>query len=309
MPDLGLLYLFPLVFGIVYLLVKLGLQQRIGTAKPFKNKWTNLSYNLSFVSPFKYMISKDEDKIKEKNHKISRAGLENYLDARTLSSLQAGLFFIGLIAFFLVLIGLEPLIRLLIFLVGMSASDTVIPQDLLAIISFVSLILAVVAPLSVELYINQRIKNRQVNLISDLPLLQMFMSLMLRSEATIEDMLYTLTTTETSYQEIFEVAYRKYLRNHEEAFDYLHREFKGTPIIETLILLEGFNDYARMDTIIAIENNQETIIEQTSLAKQKSNQFDNAIAVVSFALPFISVGLLALAPILYMVLDTIQNSI
>ena len=146
-------------------------------------------------------------------------------------------------------------------------------------------------------------------MLSDLPLLQMFISLMLRSEATVEEMFYTLTTTETSYQEIFQVAYRKYLRSHEDAFEYLHEQFDDTPITETLTLLENFNEYARIDTVIAIENNQEQILEQTSQAKQKANQFDGAIAVVSFALPFIGLGLLALAPILHMAIQSITGTI
>lgn len=309
MPNIGNLYLFPLFFGVIYLLVKLALQQRIGNAKPFKNKWTNLVYNLSFVPPFEWFVDKKEDKIKETERKIMRAGLEDYLDARTLSALQAALFFAGIIVFFLLMIGLEPIINLLSFMVGMSGGSEGVPQNILTALRFLSLIVAMTLPISVNVFVNQRIKHRAMRLLSDLPLLQMFISLMLRSDATVEEMFFTLTTTETSYQEIFEVAYRKYLRNHADAFEFLHDEFENTPITETLILLENFNEYARIDTVIAIENNQEQILEETSQAKQKANQFDSAIAVVSFALPFIGLGLLALAPVLYMAVESIQDSI
>lgn len=309
MPDIGILYLLPLIIAIIYLLVRLGLQQRIGNARPFRNKWTNLAYNLSFVAPFEWFVDKKEDKIKEANRKIYRAGLEEYLDARTLSSLTAGLFFIGIVVFFVILVGLEPIIAVLSFLVGMSGGAEGVPPNILMILRFLALIVAVMLPMSVNIMISQRIKHKQMRLLSDLPLLQMFMSLMLRSDATIEEMFFTLTTTETSYQEIFQVAYRKFLRDREDAFDYLHEEFDGTPITETLVLLENFNEYARVDTVVAIENNQEKVLEDTSQAKQKANQFDNAIAVVSFALPFIGAGLLGLAPVIYMVTQTIQDSI
>lgn len=309
MINLGNLYLFPLFFGVIYLLVRLALQQRIGNAKPFDNKWMNLVYNLSFVAPFEWFVDQNENKIKKTEKKIAQAGLENHLDARTLSALQASLFFIGLILFFLFMIGLQPLITLLSFAVGISDGSSTIPPNALTSILFIVLIITMMLPLSVNAVIYQRIKHRRMRLISDLPLLQMFISLMLRSEATVEEMFYTLTTTETSYQEIFQVAYRKYLRSHEDAFEYLHEQFDDTPITETLTLLENFNEYARIDTVIAIENNQEQILEQTSQAKQKANQFDSAIAVVSFALPFIGLGLLALAPVLYMAVQSIQNSI
>lgn len=309
MPDIGHLYLFPLLFGVIYLLIKLALQQRIGSAKPFNNKWTNLVYNLSYVAPFEWFVDQKEDKIKETERKISRAGLDNYLDARTLSALQAALFFIGIAVFAFLMIGLEPIINVLAFLVGMDGGAENIPQNILTSLRFLTLILAMFIPLSVNILISQRIKIKKMRLLSDLPLLQMFISLMLRSDATIEDMFFTLTTTETSYQAIFQVAYRKYLRNHEEAFNYLHEEFQDTPITETLILLQNFNEYARVDTIIAIENNQEKILEDTSQAKQKANQFDGAIAVISFALPFVGLALLGLAPVLYMVVQSIQDSL
>lgn len=309
MPDLGLLYLFPLIFGMVFLLVQLALQQRIGNAKPFANKWSNLLYNLSFVAPFEWFVDKREDEERAMNHKLERADLTHLLDARTQQTLQVALFFIGIVIFALVLIGLEPLLNLFLFLVGMPANAGEGNGQALMIARLSVFLIILLGPISVPFLIGRRIRQRQLYFLKDLPLLQMFITLMLRSDATVEEVLYTLTTTETSYQDIFQVAYRMHLRNKGEAFAYLYEEFEDTPIIHTLEWLESYNEYAKIDTILSIENNQEDVIEATAEAKRKVGQIQGIIAAASFTLPFVALGLLGIAPIIYMVIDTLNNAL
>lgn len=309
MLDIGLLYLFPLVFVILYLLVQLALQQRIGRARPFANKWSNLLYNLSFVAPFEWFVDKREDEEKKINRKISRAGLEGVLDARTQQTLQVSLFFVAIIIFILLMVAMEPLLNTLFFLVGMEGKVGENGGNAMVIIRLGTLLLTMALPVSLTVVMSRKIKQREMALFKDLPMLQMFITLMLRSDATIEEMLYTLTTTETAYQSLFQVAYRKFVRNQSDAFQFLYEAFAGTPIIETLQMLERFNDYAKVDTILAIENNQEQVILDTAEAKRKVNQFKNVTAAISFALPFLALGFLGLGPILYFVLEAMNNAL
>lgn len=308
MPDIGMLYLYPIVFAVLYLLVKLALQQRIGTAKPFHNKWTNLLYNLSFVAPFEWFVDKREDEERKMNRQLEDAGLRHVLDARTQQTMQVALFLVGIVVFVLILIGLEPLLSLLLFLVGMEGNPGENTQ-MMMIARLVIFLVVLGLPISVPFLITRRKKRRQLHFLKDLPLLQMFITLMLRSDATREEVFYTLTTTETSYQGIFQVAYRRYLRNPQEAFDFLYDEFDGTPIVETLSMLERYNEYARIETILSIENNQEDVVDATADAKRKVNQLQGIIATASFALPFLALGLLGIAPIIYMVIDTLNNAL
>lgn len=309
MPDLGHLYLVPLITGMVYLLVKLALQQKMGNEKPFDNKWSNLLYNLSFVAPFSWFVDKREDEERKINHKIMQAGLSHLLNARTQQTLQASLLFLAVFIFALMMSSLESLINLGSFLVGMKAGASSIQPNIMTIIRIVILLICLLLPASVPFVVRHKTHQRNMTFLKDLPMLQMFIGLTLRSDATIEEMLYTLTTTETSYQELFKIAYRKYLRNQKEAFEFLHEEFDGTPIAETIQILESFNEYAKIDTVLAIENNQEQVIEDTTLAKEKANQFGNIMAGISFALPFIGLGLLGIAPIIHMVVQALGNAI
>lgn len=243
------------------------------------------------------------------NRKLERADLTHVLDARTQQTLQVTLFFVGIIIFALVLIGLEPLLDLFLFLVGMptTAGEGSGQGLMIARLSVFALIL--LGPISVPFIVGRHIRQRQLYFLKDLPLLQIFITLMLRSDATVEEVLFTLTTTETSYRDIFQVAYRMYLRNKEEAFDYLYEEFGGTPIVLTLEWLETYNEYAKIDTILSIENNQEDVVEATAEAKRKVGQIQGIIATASFALPFVALGLLGIAPIIYMVVDTLNNAL
>lgn len=310
MIDTGYLYIVPLVLGIVLMLLQLLLNQNLGRKKPFENDYTNLFYNLSEVAPFRWFVEEDPRHIKalKLNHLIKEASMEKVLDYRSATAMQFVLLFGGIAAFLMINLSLTPLISMLAFLFNLD------PQAMLEDISTLNMIRVAVVfvtlspGLIIKPYLKRRAKIKEIDFIKDLPLLQLFIILMLRSDRTIGEVMYVLSTTKSTYQRTFQQAYLIYLRDPEEAFTHLEEIFDGTRLIETVYTLRDYAEYDKEESIKTLENNQEEIEEFTKQARKKAEAGKNLFATISMAFPFLAVLALGAAPLAYWALNLISTS-
>jgi len=311
MVDIGYLYILPLVAGSVYLLFKLLLSQNLGRKRPFDNEYTNLFYNLADVAPFKWFIEENPKHIKAltMNHLIKEASLDKTLDYKSATALQFILLFVGVLGFLLINIALEPIINVFSFLLNLDAADLIGDLSTMNQIRIVAVVIFVIPALLIKPYLKQKAKKNEISFIKDLPLLQLFIILMLKSDRTINEVMYVSSTTKSTYQRTFQQAYLIYLRNPEEAFDYLEEVFDGTRLIDTVYTLRDFPEYDKAESIQALENNQEEIEEFTKQARKKAEAGKNMMATVSMTFPFLAVLALGAAPLAYWALGMISTSI
>lgn len=310
MIDLGFLYLVPLAFGVLAIIVRMALSQTVKQARPFDNDYTNLAYNLSFVVPFVWFVEEDErhEKAVAINKLIEEANMKRTVDYRSFTTLQILLFLMGTVIFLILNIGLVPIINLLAYGFNLSSESLTGEGGTLLLIRSIIFSVCVLPSLLMKLYMKRRIASREVTFLKDLPLLQLFIILMLRSNATINEVLFTLSTTETAYQQMFAQAYRIYLREPAEAFDFLEDAFYHTKIIETIYMLRGFSQYAKEESIQTLENNQGEILEHTAAARKKAEASKNLFAQVSMSFPFIAVLILGGGPLVFYALQLFSSA-
>ena len=301
MVDIGNLYLVPLMVGILYIVIKLLMSQNLGRKKPFTNHITNTLYNLADVAPFKWFVEENPKHIKarEMNHLIREAGMEHVLDYRSATAMQFVLMLGGLIVFIMVNIALKPLIGIFAFLLNLNAQALIENQGTLNMIRVFIAIGVLIPSILIKPYLKKKANSNEIDFIKDLPLLQLFIILMLRSNRTISEVIYVLSTSKSSYRSTFEQAYLIYLRDPDEGFDFLEETFDGTRLIETIYTLRDFSEYDKSESIHSLENNQDEIEEFTKQARKKAEAGRNLFATVSMTFPFLAVLLLGAAPVAY----------
>jgi len=311
MIDTGYLYIVPLVVGIVVLTLKLLLSQNIGRKRVLNSEWGNLFYNLSAVAPFKWFIESDDRDIKvlKTNHLIKEAGMTNVMNYQSMTAMQLSLLFGGVIAFGMINIMIEPLVGIFSFLLNLDSESILSNAGALNLVRIFTAIIFITPGLFIKPYLKRKAKKNELAFIKDLPLLQLFISLMLRSDRTINEVLYVLSTTKSTYKSTFQRAYLIYLREPDECFDYLEETFDGTKILETVYTLRDYSEYEKEESIRTLENNQDEIEEFTKLAKKKMEAGNNVMATISMGFPFIAILLLAAGPIAYWGLEMIVTTL
>lgn len=310
MVDIGYLYILPLAVLILIILLKLLLSQNLGRKRPFDNEYTNLFYNLADVVPFKWFVEEDPKHIKAltMNHLISEAGMERTLDYRSATAMQLAMLSMGMIVFFLVNLALAPIVNILAFLLNLDAASLIQDTSTMNMIRIGLLMITLVPGLLIKPFLKRKAKTSEISFIKDLPLLQLFIILMLRSDRTINEVLYVLSTTKSTYQKTFQQAYIVFLRSPDDAFDFLEEVFDGTRLIETVYTLRDFSEYDKNESIQTLENNQEEIREFTTQARKKAEAGSNLFATISMAFPFLAVLALGAAPLAYWAMDLITVS-
>lgn len=305
------LYTIPLIFGAIYFAMKIVFGQRLGKEKYFENEYANLLYNLSKVAPFKWFIEEDNRHVKalKTNYLINEADVQHLFNYQSLTTLQVFILMIGLSIFAVVALFLEPIINVLSFSLNLDAQAILSDASSMNMTRIIILIIVLLPAIAIRPILKWKASNREIYFIKDLPLLQLFIILMLRSNHTINQVLYILSTTESTYRESFRQAYLIYLRDPHEAFDYLEDVFEGTRLIETIYTLRDYPEYEKNESIQTLENNQGEIKEYTKNARKRIESARNIFATISMSFPFLAVLLLGAGPVAFWALELISVSL
>lgn len=295
------LYIIPMVVAFIlaiYLFYSV-IATNVTNNKPFKEDLYNNLYSMSYLPPFVWFVNPDEKDKKVKNirKQIAEGNLGDKFEYRSFVTLQVSVLLISLVLFIIslgVIDNGEFLVKFL-FNIQLQPIDNSDIGTIKICLGMFFLTLGILP----KLILKFRADTQRFNFLKDIPVIQLFIILMLRSKRTIGDILFILSQTNTRYKTIFETAYRKYMRSKDDAFEYLQACFAETKFSETLTILEEFNDYSHSESITILENNMQEIIEYTNNLKRNKDLSRLIYSQGSLIFPFTACLLLGLVPVAY----------
>ena len=298
------LYLMPLLialcvalFGYIYTAPKKPMDEKIimtydGLSSLFNNYVSNLIYEISFKAPFVWFIPEDPECEKAKNidATITQAGFTNIMNYRVLQAGQFILLFLAVIATIVLGTFVDSTSVIFEFLFNIQieggGSTYLVVGAILLMLAFVP-----------RIFINMKASSRHSKFIADLPVLQLFIILMIRSKRTIPEIFFVLSKSEMRYQDIFSRAYRIFLRDRQQAFVYLRSVFHNTPLVDSITVLETFDNYSKDESAQILDNQLGNIVEEVAVLKKNKNVLLGLITEGSIALPFGGLMLLGVVPL------------
>lgn len=293
------LYILPLLIAFALIGLHFLTSQKRVMEKPFMNDWSNTLHILSFAVPFKWFIQTDtnDKKVKDINRLIMEANVSKKMNYRVFTTLQIAILMMSLVVFFILVMLMHNITFLVSLLFNIDLTETMKSPD--GVIKFKFIVGAILLLLCLvpKFWLKRKAKKNKFSFLKDLPILQLFIILMLRSKRPINEVLYSLAKTKTRYKSIFEVGYRIYVRDKKEGFRYLEESFAGTKFMDTIRILSEFNEYSREDGIQSLENNMQEIIEHTNNLKRSKDLSNLVYSQASLFIPFLAVILLGLIPI------------
>lgn len=272
---------------------------KVEKEKPFENDFFNDIYNMSFSAPFKWFVNPDEkdQKVKDIKVKIAEANLGNKINYRSFVTIQILIFMMSIVLFAIssILINNSQAVVSFLFNVKLgNLGDTGTSPGKVKLIVFMILLVLAILP---KYWLKFKADNNRYFYLKDMPIIQLFIILMLRSQRTLNEVLYVLSRTNTRYKKMFETGYRIYLRNKSEGFEYLKGCFTGTKFEETITILQDYNEYSHADSISILENNMEEMVLYTNNLKRKNDLSKLLYSQGSLFIPFLSVIVLGLVPL------------
>lgn len=301
-------YMLPMLVALIVLITYMVFSQKLKYDPQFSNDFSNRLYALSFVKPFSWFVIADENhpKVKKVERELRQARLDHVLNYRAFVSFQVLLLIVELVVYLFLFFFIEHVVAFLDFIFRIK-EPTVISD-----IATVRLMLALVLALTLLIpksYIERRAKRNVFRFRQDLSVVQLSIILMLRAKRPLNEIMYSLARNQTQYKGIFERAYRKFLRNKKDCWDYLREEFEGTNFVNTIGILENIDSYSRDETIYVLEQQLETTIQQAEEDKRKRAAFGNLFSQFSMAIPFIGVGLLGALPFAMYIFSLIAEQV
>lgn len=305
--DLTNIYLIPLIIAVLVVLGYQLFSQRLKYDRRFANNFSNRLYALSFVKPFSWFINPNEknEKVRKFEKEIRQAGLDHILNYRVFVTLQV-IFLISASVFYLFVFFFMEHIMLVLNFVFRIKEPTVGDFSGAKLAIAVILLFLLLIP---KEYISRRAKRNEFYFTQELSVIQLSLILMLRAKRPLNEILYSLGRNQTRYRQIFEKAYRMYLRNKEDCWNYLREEFWGTGFEATIDVLANIDSYSREETVYVLENQMEELIHKAEVGKQKGAAFGNLFSQFSMAIPFVGVALLGALPFAVYIFNLISEQV
>lgn len=293
----NLLYMLPLVVALAMVVFTMLFSQRMRHEKIFEDDTANFLHGLSYLKPFVWFVNPDEDdkKVKTQQVLINKAGLHTKLNYRSFTSLQILLLIAGLAIYGVLFVSLEAWLFLIGFLFNMPIDTT--PEGLRSTRLFLAmgLLLVMILP---GVLLRMRAKRNEFLFSQDLPLVQLSIILMLRARRPISEILFELSRTDNRYREIFETGYRIFVRDKNEGYDYLRKQFEGTGFEDAIDVLKNMGEFSKSESIVVLENGLQQLIRSGQEKKRGKALLGNLFSQFSMMLPFGGVILLGAVPII-----------
>lgn len=273
--------------------------------KPFSKTWANDLYIISFKDPVASFLPDDDmdEKAVKNNQIIAKAGYSDLMDYRVLTTLQLILFSVALIVTALIGFLLVNSLDVWCKLFNLQPEE-VSPMSVFAVVGCI-LIFGAMMP---KIYISSKANNIEAEFIKHLPILQIFLVTMIKSNRPFQDILYTLGNAEIVYKHIFANAYRIYVRDKEGAFDYLENAFAGTGWVNSINVLRSGDKFSQEETCKTLSNQLRDLEEEVSMMKGGKRNLKSLISEGSIALPFAAIMLLGIAPVVMYAFDMINKA-
>ena len=282
----------------------------------FEGKLSNFLYKISFKPPFNFLVgyeSTEKEKVTDKVEKLKKLIKESESskvhNVRTLMTLQYMLIFIAVSIFGLSVLLFVNLEFFLTYVLNIQDIGTytdlsyseAITQSLLPTFFFL------ITPIIPTLKMKKKANKLKMEKDKDLPILQMFIILFLKSSKTIEDMLFSMSKLNTAYKVSFEKAYRISVRSKKDALEFLINSFENEKFKESLEVIKELQDYAREDCLKIMESNLNIITDDLENNKRKSDLSSLVYSQAIIAIPFIALLLLVGSPLVQVTFNLMDS--
>lgn len=252
----------------------------------FEEKLPNFFNMVSYSFPINVFV-KDGRKLskseKKAENKIKQLDLTDKFSLRSFMSLRFLLLFVSLFSFLTIMATIK-------YYKGENFS-------ILANSHY--LVIALLAPYAPNVYLKKKEKEYQKFYHDEVIVLQLFMVLLIKSNSTIEDILFAFSKMETYYKKSFEKAYRMSLRDKTEALNYLEGKFKNSSFGDSFNILKNMFQYSREDSLRILQANLRKI-EKESLNKKRRKELTKfSYSQISVVIPFLIVVFLGAIPLIH----------
>lgn len=263
----------------------------------FANNISNLLHFLSYIPPFKWFVDVEgkSQKTMQTKQDLADAHLNHILNYRSFMVLKVLQLMFSVFLFFVLSFALTHTHTVLYFLFKTEVAQ--ITGAELSDMKYMMLMFLGVLFFVPNMFVKKRINDFSYRTLRDVPLLQMFVVLMLKSNKTTAEIIFGLSQINTFYREMFHVAYLRYLRSSDECFDFLEDVFADSDFLPTLNTLKTQSLYPKDKTISLIENQMADTISVTNNKKRNKDITNLVFAQATVIFPFVSFILLCLAPL------------
>lgn len=249
----------------------------------FEGKLFNLLYLISYSFPINVFVkenrvlNKREKKIEEK---IQKLDLDYKFNLRSFMALKFLLLFISLFVFF--------------------TSMGVIKhysKDTFNIFNHINyLIIAFITPYIPDVYLKKKEKDYEKFYYDEVIILQLFMILLIKSNSTVEEILFAFSKMRTYHKRTFQKAYIMSLRNKGDALIYLEKKFKNTAFGNSFNVLKDMYKYSKEDSVRILNANLRTMEKESLNIKRKKELTKFSYSQISVAVPFLVIIFLGAIP-------------
>ena len=297
----GLIYILLFIAIVVTLLAEgKGKDNKLLTEKkPFIDEWANKLNGLSYSIPFVWFIDENETgkQAKDIKEKIAEANIGDKFNYRSFTTLKVLAVVASFVVYFIISFLLDNgqfVMKLLFNFSEDTAGNSSNSMQNIKIISFLILLVMALLP---NILLKKRAVDYKTYYLQDIPVIQLFIILMLKSKRTLNEVLFALSRINTRYKGVFETGYRIFLRNKSDGLKYIEDSFGETRFKETVRALMDYGEYSRADTIKLIENNMTQLVEDNNAMKRRKDLSKLVYSQATIAIPFIAVIVLCLVPL------------
>ena len=314
------LYIVPLLIGIIFAIIELidsipraakfakyeENAKYNAMSKPFNNRYSNKLHEWSFKPPFSSFVPENTNKKEaiQANQLIAKAGYSELMDYRVLATSQIVLLILGALVTMIVAAIVSVGGEVFSVLFNLSGDQSSINQQL-TIATFVLMLLMGIVP---KMVLSSKAKNNHFGFVKDLPMLQTLLVLMVKSNRSMSEIMYTLSTSEIRYKSIFATAYRIYLRDKSSSFDYLSGVFAGTGFSDSITYLATLEQYSRSTTAEALQSKIAGLLADSEVLKKDKSVVKGLFAEGAVAIPFIAIILLGVVPIIIYAINMMSTA-
>jgi len=264
----------------------------------FQGDIYNFFHSVSYSFPINIFV-KEERKLSKNEErlgkKIKQLDLTDKFDLRSFMAIRFLLLFLSLYIFFAI--------------VGTIKHYKGDSFNILA--NFHYIIIALLIPYIPDIYLKKKEREYQKFFQDEVIVLQLFMILLIKSNSTIEDILFAFSKMRTYYKKSFEKAYRMSLRDKTEALNYLEAKFKNSAFGDSFNVLKNMYQYSKEDSLRILQANLRKI-EKESLNKKRRKELTKfSYSQISVIIPFLIVVFLGAIPLIhygvYVMVSSIQG--
>lgn len=268
---------------------------------PFSDKWANKLHQLSYTIPFIWFIDEKEEspKTKDIKEKIAEANLGHKFNSRSFTTLKVGLLMLSILTFLflLIIINNGQEVARILFNIQPNSTNIGNSADSLQKIKSMTFMVLIGMCLAPNIILKRRASVYKYHYLKDIPVVQLFIILMLRSKKPVSEVLYALSKINTRYKGVFEIGYRIYLRDKNEGFNYIEESFGQTKFKETINVLRDLGDYSREESVKLLENNMQQIIDYNNSLKRRGDLSKLVYSQSTIAIPFVAIIVLCFVPL------------